>query len=728
MNTSLKDSRINKAVTLFTSGQLNKCLSTTLKLIKIYPTEPFLFNLSGVVNASMRNYEKAIQSYKKALLLNSGYIEVYNNIGVAYKEWGKSDIALKYLKEAIRLNPSYSEAYNNLGNAQKDLSQLDEAIDNYSKAIELNPSYVDAMCNKGISLALQEKYEKSLELYQNAMALSPENIDTQFLYASLLLTIGRSEDAKKNFISILTKRPNHPDALNGLGLSYLSLNEKLQAKKSFLNVIRLKSDHTEGLTNYGFMLQADKEFKKSIEIFKKICDIDPYDLRALSNLGKAYFDSGDLKRADLVFRKGIAIDSNYLPIQRHLVDLFIQEREYEKAEKMVKEIMAFHSESAPEHSALGSIFEKKGQLANARKHIDKALKIDPAFSHARINLATLEQHHGKNEEAKRIYESLLIDDQENSDLRNNLANLYLTEGRYGEGWSNYEYRWKVSPLVNAVWPIKGMDIWNGEKDKEVVLWREQGIGDDILFLGLTPEARDRSKRLSVYVDPRLVVLCRRSIEGVEFFPYESVIEDVMECHLPMGSLPRLFRQTEDDFKKTKKGYLKADPERVSAIRTELGLEGKKVIGISWKSIKSLNTLKKSLTLLEFGKIFEGLDVTLVNLQYGDVDQEIREFEEELGIKIVQCDSVDNREDLDGLAALIEACDLVVSTSNVTIHLAGALGKDTWVLLPYVSSFWWLLNREDSIWYPSLKIFRQKKFGEWKSALDLLRNDICTKYS
>ena len=130
----------------------------------------------------------------------------------------------------------------------------------------------------------------------------------------------------------------------------------------------------------------------------------------------------------------------------------------------------------------------------------------------------------------------------------------------------------------------------------------------------------------------------------------------------------------------------------------------------------------------FGKIFEGLDVTLVNLQYGDVDKEIREFEEETGIKIVQCDSVDNREDLDGLAALIDVCDLVVSTSNVTIHLAGALGKDSWVLLPYVSSFWWLLNREDSIWYPSLKIFRQKKFGEWKLALDLLRNDICINYS
>ena len=196
MNTSLKDSRINKAVALFTSGELKKCLSTTLKLIKMYPTETFLLNLSGVVNASMHNYEKAIQSYKKALLLNSGYIEVYNNIGVAYKEWGKAEIALKYLNEAIRLSPSYSEAYNNLGNAQKDLSQLDEAIDNYSKAIELNPSYVDAMCNKGISLALQEKYEKSLEIYQNAMALSPENIDIKYYISDAYFNLGEYKKAK----------------------------------------------------------------------------------------------------------------------------------------------------------------------------------------------------------------------------------------------------------------------------------------------------------------------------------------------------------------------------------------------------------------------------------------------------------------------------------------------------------------------------------------------------
>ena len=120
-------------------------------------------------------------------------------------------------------------------------------------------------------------------------------------------------------------------------------------------------------------------------------------------------------------------------------------------------------------------------------------------------------------------------------------------------------------------------------------------------------------------------------------------------------------------------------------------------------------------------------MTLVNLQYGDVNKEINEFEEETGIKIVQCGSVDNREDLDGLAALIEACDLVVSTSNVTIHLAGALGKDTWVLLPFVSSFWWLLNRDDSVWYPSIKIYRQKKFQDWTSIPGSLRSDLSKKF-
>ena len=175
------------------------------------------------------------------------------------------------------------------------------------------------------------------------------------------------------------------------------------------------------------------------------------------------------------------------------------------------------------------------------------------------------------------------------------------------------------------------------------------------------------------------------------------------------------------------GYLKADPKRVEDLSQELGIGNKKVVGISWKSIKSLHTLKKSLSLMELGKIFQDLDVVLLNLQYGNVNEEIKEFTKATGIEVLQCKSVDNREDLDGLAALIENCDLVVSTSNVTIHLAGALGKETWVLLPYVANFWWLLDRTDSIWYPTLKLYRQKKFQDWSTLPSELKEDLNRKF-
>ena len=150
------------------------------------------------------------------------------------------------------------------------------------------------------------------------------------------------------------------------------------------------------------------------------------------------------------------------------------------------------------------------------------------------------------------------------------------------------------------------------------------------------------------------------------------------------------------------------------------------IGISWKSFKSLNQEKKSVSLLDMERIFSGLDVVLVNLQYGDVDDEIRAFTEETGIEVVQCASVDNREDLDGLAALIEVCDLVISTSNVTVHMAGALAKETWVLLHHVTLYYWLLERPDSIWYPTLRLYRQTSLNDWNSVYSAIRKDLQRK--
>ena len=257
-----------------------------------------------------------------------------------------------------------------------------------------------------------------------------------------------------------------------------------------------------------------------------------------------------------------------------------------------------------------------------------------------------------------------------------------------------------------------------------MVWKEQGIGDQIVCLSLVPEVREMCDTLSVYVDPRLQSLCKRTMPDIHFIEDEKALNsEDCDFHLPIQSLGGLIRNDISDFGRTVRGYLKADPVRVEAIRKELKLNGKTVIGISWKSFKVLNVLKKSVQLKDMERIFSGLDVVLVNLQYGDVEDEIREFKEATGIDVVQCASVDNREDLDGLAALIEVCDLVVSTSNVTVHLAGALAKETWVLLHYVSIYYWLEERKDSIWYPSLSLYRQPTLDDWDSVYVSLRKDL-----
>ena len=376
------------------------------------------------------------------------------------------------------------------------------------------------------------------------------------------------------------------------------------------------------------------------------------------------------------------------------------------------------------HNNLASIYYDSGDIQKAISKYKWIVEKNPNYIEARGNLALALKVTGSYDAAIREYERTFRVIK-SSAIEFHMAATLLTLGRFDQGWERYKSRWAIDPLDKVLWPFeKTGNVWEGEKDKKIVLWGEQGIGDHIIFLSLVPEAFKKSKALSVYIDQRLISICERSLPDIRFLPDEKALKkEKFDYHSPLGSLPRLFRNSEEDFKRALKGYLKADPKRVESLRDELGLKGKKVVGISWKSVKATNKLKKSMELRDFCKAFKDLDITLVNLQYGDVDKEIREFKKETGIEVLQCASVDNRNDLDGLAALIEVCDLVVSTSNVTIHLAGALGKETWVLLPYVAHFWWLLDRTDSIWYPSLKLYRQNKSGNWNFPIRDLTNDL-----
>ena len=400
----------------------------------------------------------------------------------------------------------------------------------------------------------------------------------------------------------------------------------------------------------------------------------------------------------------------------------------DRATYFTKQALKNNSSFLPAKTGLANIYLEKGKPHEAIMVLEAIVNQNPKKGNARINLAYAYKFLGNYEEALVQYRFLVESNYNDFKGRFHLGITEITVGNFKEGWQQYEYRWKVKPFSEVKWPFAREGMWNNEEGKRVSLWKEQGIGDEIIFLGLVPEAKERSQSLAVYIDPRLVPLCERSMPGIKFFGDTKEFEkQAFDYHMPMGSLPRLFRSDIKDFDKTLRGYLKADKVRVDTLRREMGLEDKQVIGISWKSIRSLTTSKKSMMLKDFGMMFKGMDVVLLNLQYGDVQEEIDEFTKDTGIEVLQCKSVDNREDLDGLAALIEICDLVVSTRNVTIHLAGALGKETWVLMNYVTSFYWLLDRTDSIWYQTLRLYRQKTLDDWGGVLSIIHQDLQKKF-
>ena len=518
--------------------------------------------------------------------------------------------------------------------------------------------------------------------------------------------------------------PNSIHLLNYLAMACSALERDNEALLSYQKIRKIDPTLSGPHYNIGIILKRNGRVEEAIDSYKRAIFLKSDYVQAYNNLGILYKDRQEYEDAIEMFKKAISLKSDYVQAYNNLGSLYKDRQEYEDAIEMFTKVKELQPDNHKSYFNLGLVKREQGLNEEAMKFFLKVLDLNPEHSDAKCNISIIKNENGLPEEAKKYLLEILETDQKYENAPKYLAAIALKQERFEEVWRYYEYRWKASPQNQVIWPFQHKPLWQGERGKRVSLWREQGIGDDIIFLSLVPEVKEMCKSLSVYVDRRLQDLCKRAMPEINFVKDLEELENI-ECdyHLPLGSVPGLIRNDISDFDRTVKGYMTADPLRVETIRNELKLKDKMVIGISWKSNNSLNKEKKSIQLKDMERIFSGLDVVLINLQYGDVDNEIREFKEATGIDVIQCASVDNREDLDGLAALIELCDLVVSTRNVTIYLAGALAKEAWVLLPYVPHFWWLSDRPNSIWYPSVSLYCQPKLDDWDSVYVSVRKDL-----
>ena len=590
----------------------------------------------------------------------------------------------------------------------------------------MNQSVKDQKINNLIALYSQGEITRAIS---EAQKLTKVYKKEPFLFNFLGVAsvgIGSIDTAVKYYKEALSLNPQYYEVYNNIGLAYNDLKKPNVAIKYLNKAIQIFPDYAEAYNNIGNTQKELGNTSEAVENYKKAISINPNYVDAYTNLGIVHSVLDEFDEAEKAFKKALSLDLSNKNVAYYLADNCFNREFLDQAIKILDKY--FKEDQTPDSLNLrGKVLQKKGS-ERALDFYFQALKSSNRKDEVLSNIGSFYYEKREIQSSIKFYEDALHLNPNNDEARVNLSYAHLSKTNFKSGWSGHEYRWNTTPLNKVKWPFAREEMWNNEEGKRVSLWKEQGIGDEIIFLGLIPEAKERSQSLAVYIDPRLVPLCERSMPGIKFFGDTKKFEkQAFDYHMPMGSLPRLFRSDIKDFDRTAHGYLKADKLRVDILRREMGLEDKRVIGISWKSIRSLTTSKKSMMLKDFGMMFKGMDVVLLNLQYGDVQEEIDEFTQATGIEILQCESVDNREDLDGLAALIELCDLVVSTSNITIHLAGALGKETWVLLPYVANFWWLLDRTDSIWYPALRLYRQKTLDDWGGVLSNINKDLQKKF-
>ncbi|MDA0872899.1 MAG: tetratricopeptide repeat protein [Proteobacteria bacterium] len=545
--------------------------------------------------------------------------------------------------------------------------------------------------SEGIANLRANDLNKALNIFKKLNKEMPKEITILNLLAEIHIKKDLIIEAIKFLEKSIHIDSRQDSVLLNLGLLYFQLNQNDLAMQFISRAKLIDNKNTQIYLNLGIILLKINKIEPAIKEFEEGLLIEKNNFLLNFNLGLAYQKQGDDTQAETYLRKCQQIQPNSYDVCITLSNIYSDQNSYEKALVLCDEALKINK-TADAFCNRGILNHYLENYAGALKDYDQSIQLQNGYVRALFNKSIT---------------FLKIKDFEN-------------------GWDLYNSRWNTPSYksIKESFP-KNKKKWDGTKVNILFLISEQGIGDQILFSSYLDELKPYCKKLIIALDQRLINLYQRSYPDIEFISNNLKKYDFsFEAFLPLGDLCQIFRRTESSFK-PKKTFLKANKNQVVDIKQQLNslVNGNKKIicGLSWRSINTVYDKDKSLDL-EF--LIENIDfknINFINLQYGNVVKEIKNIKKKYNLDIHQFESIDNFNDIDGLCSLIDACDLIISTSNVTVHLASALGKDVRLLLNKNSPWWWFINQTNSLWYESCTIYRNT--DSWKKTFNQLNNDL-----
>ena len=515
------------------------------------------------------------------------------------------------------------------------------------------------------------------------------NAPAELARAVALFESGRPAEAAPILRALVAAAPRMYPAWNLLGGALAASGDAAGAESAYRRAIALDANQPEPYFNLAAMLEVSGRAEEAIAAYRRALALRPHLVQALNNLG------------------------NLLAAREDLAG----------AEKCYAAILAREPGNADANANLGLVLQERGDYDGAEARYAAALAARPTHPDALNNLGYLLEERGRRREAMALYRRVLEGNPGAARTAYNLGLAHLSEGDFARGWELHEARFATLPPVAAAraFPVPAFTASDFGAGHRVAIWPEQGVGDQLLYSSLAADLEARGERFVIEVDRRLKGAFERAHPRWTIVTADDAAAAFAACdrHIAVGSLPRLLRASRESFARQPRAFLAADARRAREFRERAVPAGERLVGISWRSFQPKGrghvARKKSAPLEAFMNLSAMPGVRLLDLQYGDTAAERERFAA-AGGRLEHFGDLDLFNDLDGVLAAIEACDVVATTSNVTAHLAGALGKRTLLFYPAgISPFhYWVPGADGrSPWYPSVEIVTGAALDTWE---------------
>jgi tetratricopeptide (TPR) repeat protein len=630
----------------------------------------------------------APESHGEPLLNHLPDLEIAHLLerAVRFHTDGQLEEADQLYQHILNHLPDHFDALHLLGVLRHQQNRSVDALHLLEAALRRIPSSADALSNRGIVLKALERYEEALESCDRALQIKPDHIDALSNRAQVLLRLLRFAEALASADAALALKPSHIPALNNRGYALVKLERLPEAVETFKRVLSNRPNDLDALYDLGNALQLLGKPQEALASYTEVLARKPDRIDAVNNSGVVLQKLERFEEALARFEKALAITPNF----------------------------------AEAHSNRGNVLLRLGRPEEALDAYDKALAIKPKFATARNNRATALVALNRHQQAINDFNLALASNPGLAEVEFNRSLALIALGDFREGWSGFESRWGQEHWAGKRRNFR-QPLWLGEQPiagKTMLLHNEQGYGDAIQFARYAPLVAAQGARVILEVHPPLKALMS-TIANVSHVVATDEPLPAFDIHCPLMSLPLAFA-TEVASIPAAIPYIFPPVERSEKWRNRLAQGGTPKIGIVWAgSAAHRNNHNRSITLREFSRILSTPGLQFVCLQK-DVNAADLEVLRSNGRVEVLDDEI---ADFADTAAIMAMLDLVVSVDTSVAHLAGALGRPVWVLLPFSADYRWLLDREDSPWYPSARLWRQSRIGDWDGVLERVEQEL-----